>query len=94
LPLASARFRAPSREKIETAELDVNVVSPNYFAAMGLPLVVGRIFPKDSAPRTCRVGVINEEAADHCVPVGVTPLYAQPSGTLRGANLNDGFYRH
>jgi hypothetical protein len=62
--IASAHFGAPSKEKLETAELDVNVVSPNYFAAMGLPLVAGRIFPDDSAPRACRVGIINEEAAD------------------------------
>lgn len=62
--IASGRFRAPSPEKLETAELNLNVVSPGYFAAMGLPLVAGRIFAEDSAPRACRVGVINEEAAE------------------------------
>ena len=61
---ASARFHAPPRENIETAELNVNAVSSNYFKSMGLPLVAGRLFADDSAPRACRTGVINEEAAD------------------------------
>jgi ABC-type lipoprotein release transport system permease subunit len=59
-----ARFRAPVVSKLERAELDVNVVSSNYFAAMGLPLVAGRTFPDDPTPHGCRAGVINEEAAD------------------------------
>ena len=62
--IVAARFHAPSREKIQRAELDVNVVSPNYFATMGLPRVAGQMFPDDPAPRGCRTGVINEEAAD------------------------------
>jgi hypothetical protein len=61
---ALARFRAPTASKLKTAELDVNVVSANYFAAMGLPLVAGRIFPDDPMSRGCRAGVINEEAAE------------------------------
>jgi ABC-type lipoprotein release transport system permease subunit len=59
-----ARFRAPTISKLKKAELDVNVVSANYFAAMGLPLVAGRIFPDDPMSRGCRAGVINEEAAE------------------------------
>jgi putative ABC transport system permease protein len=62
--IASAHFRAPSKERIQTAELDVNVVSPSYFVTMGVPRVAGRTFPDDSAARGCRTGVINEEAAD------------------------------
>jgi ABC-type lipoprotein release transport system permease subunit len=61
---APARFRAPVISKLKTAELDVNVVSAKYFAAMGLPLVAGRIFPDDPMSRGCRAGVINEEAAE------------------------------
>lgn len=61
--VALARFRAPVVSKLETAELDANVVSPSYFAAMGLPVVAGRIFPDDPAPRGCRVAVVNQDAA-------------------------------
>jgi hypothetical protein len=41
-----------------------DVVSPGFFEALGMRLVVGRIFRDDPAPRGCRVGMINEEAAD------------------------------
>ena len=44
--------------------LDANVVSASYFAAMGLSLIAGRVFPDDPAPGGCRVGVINQEAAE------------------------------
>jgi hypothetical protein len=62
--IASAHFRAPAATKLKSAELDSNVVSPGYFAAMGSPLVQGRIFPDDSTLRGCRVAVVNQEAAD------------------------------
>ena len=62
--ITAARFRVPMASKLERAELGVNVVPPNYFAAMGLPLVAGRIFPEDPTRRGCREGVVNEEAAD------------------------------
>lgn len=59
-----ANFRAPTVSKPEQAELDSNVVSPSYFAVMGWPLVAGRMFPDDPKARGCRVGVVNQEAAD------------------------------
>jgi ABC-type lipoprotein release transport system permease subunit len=59
-----AHFRAPIVSKLQQIELDSNVVSPGYFAAMGWPLVAGRIFPDDPKPRGCRVAVVNQEAAD------------------------------
>jgi hypothetical protein len=62
--IAAARFRAPAVSKMERAQLGVNVVSPNYFEAMGFPLVAGRIFPDSPMAGGCRVGVINQEAAD------------------------------
>lgn len=81
--IASAHFHAPIGSKLNRVELNLNVVSPNYFAAMGLPLVASRIFPDDPAPRGCRVGVINQEAAD---------LYFQgnPAGS---AVIDDSGYR-
>ncbi len=62
--ITAARFRAPTVTKLKRAELDSNVVSADYFAALRWPLVAGRIFPADSAPGRCRVAVVNQEAAD------------------------------
>jgi hypothetical protein len=62
--IASARFQVSSSSKLEMAELDANAVSPNYFSLMGWPVIAGRIFPDDSVSRGCRVGVVNQEAAD------------------------------
>lgn len=59
-----ARFRVPVRPRPASGVLDANVVSPSYFGAMGLLPAAGGLFPDDPAPRGCRVGVINEEAAE------------------------------
>ena len=57
------RFTAQRLAKLERAELNINVVSANYFAAMGFRLVTGRLSP-DPRARACRVAVVNEAAAD------------------------------
>jgi FtsX-like permease family/MacB-like periplasmic core domain len=62
--IEEARFRAPVASRLETAELDANVVSPGYFNAMGLSLLAGRIFPDDRTAHGCRAAVVNREAAD------------------------------
>jgi putative ABC transport system permease protein len=59
-----ARFRVPARPEPARGVLDANVVSPRYFDAMGLLPVAGKVFPDDPAPRSCRAGVINQEAAE------------------------------
>ena len=59
-----ARFRVPRRPKPARAVLDANVVSSGYFDAMGLSLIAGKVFPDDPRAGGCRVGVINQEAAD------------------------------
>jgi len=59
-----AGFSAPVASKLERAEFDTNVVSPNYFAAMGFSLVAGQTFPDNPGARGCRVAVVNQEAAD------------------------------
>jgi putative ABC transport system permease protein len=63
-PTALALFRVPMAKDLEQVELDSNVVSASYFAAMGLSPVAGRLFADSSIPHGCRVGVINREAAD------------------------------
>jgi predicted permease len=62
--LGPALFRVPARPAPASAVFDVNVVSASYFDAMGFPPIAGRVFQDDPAPRSCRVGVINEEAAN------------------------------
>jgi ABC-type lipoprotein release transport system permease subunit len=59
-----ARFRTPVDSELARAELDVNVVSGNYFSAMGLPVAAGQVFGDQAAPGACRVGVVNREAAE------------------------------
>src|SRR5262249_42114643 len=61
--LGPARFHIPARTKLPTAGLDTNVVSPAYFAAMGLVPIAGTVFGDELSPG-CRVGVINQEAAE------------------------------
>ena len=54
-------FRAPPRADLDSGLIDVNIVSANYFDAMGMTLVAGELFDADR--RGCRIGVLNEEAA-------------------------------
>ena len=64
---------APPAAELDSGLLDINIVSPNYFDAMGLTLVAGQLFdgrgPQDAdsaswrGSRGCRIGVVNEEAA-------------------------------
>ncbi|HTS32149.1 MAG TPA: ABC transporter permease [Bryobacteraceae bacterium] len=62
--IAAVAFSAPPAARLDRAELNTNVVSQSYFAAMGLPPVTGGIFSEISNARGCRVAVINQEAAD------------------------------
>lgn len=61
-PIASGKFSAAISSRLDRAELDLDIVSPSYFAAMGIPLVAGRLFPDE--PSGCRVALINQQAAD------------------------------
>ncbi len=61
--IAAARFRAPIAVKLAGAELDANVVSAEYFRAMGLSPAAGQGFDQPT-PGGCRVAVINQDAAD------------------------------
>jgi len=63
-PLRHARFRIPLSQPLAGIELSANVVSPNYFRALGLPLMAGQLFPEHPVGGRGRVAVINQEAAD------------------------------
>ena len=67
LPLGRAgpaQFRVLASRKLAPAILSTNVVSSGYFAGMRVSAVSGRLLPPIRPPRSCRVGVINQEAAD------------------------------
>jgi putative ABC transport system permease protein len=55
-------YSAAERSELERAELDTNVVSANYFRAMGFTVTTGRAFT--DAEGGCRVAVVNQEASD------------------------------
>ena len=62
--IGPARFRVLKRPTTRGGVLDANVVSAGYFDALGFVPVSGRMLPNHSAPSECRVGVINQEAAE------------------------------
>jgi putative ABC transport system permease protein len=53
-------FLAPPPAELVSGVIDINIVSANYFEVMGLTLQAGQLFDG----RGCRIGVVNEEAAD------------------------------
>ena len=57
-------LRVPDGAVPGSAMFDVNVVSPSYFDRMGLVPIAGRTFRDAAASLSCRVGVINQEAAE------------------------------
>ncbi len=71
-------------------------VSPNYFEAMGIPLLAGRIFEMDEGSNEQRVIVVNQALADRYFPDGdavgqvIRQNAAEPewSGTIIGVVAN------
>jgi putative ABC transport system permease protein len=63
-PIRNARFRVPAAPPVTGVELNSDVVSASYFAALDLPLIAGQKFSEHRTPGQGRVGVINQEAAD------------------------------
>jgi len=61
--LGPALFHVPAPSKLPIVALDANVVSASYFDAMGFVSTSGAIF-KDEPATGCRVGVVNQEAAE------------------------------
>jgi FtsX-like permease family/MacB-like periplasmic core domain len=57
-----ARFQLPAPSAPVRGILETNAVSQSYFNVMGISTVDGTLFDDDPAP--CRVGVINEQAAE------------------------------
>jgi hypothetical protein len=49
---------------LPSGELDTQIVSPGYFEAMGFSLISGRPFQSQARRYGCRVGIVNQQAAD------------------------------
>jgi putative ABC transport system permease protein len=62
-PRVAIYFHSAVPTDLSRAELETNIVSPGYFDAIGARLIAGHGFddPKSTA---CRVGIVNQEAAD------------------------------
>jgi hypothetical protein len=65
VPLSPGRtqgtFRLPAQER--THEFDVNAVSPEYFAVLGLPIVSGRTFTRAELDGEARAAMVTEATA-------------------------------
>jgi hypothetical protein len=59
-----AGLRIPIPPEAMNATIGTEVVSSNYFDALGATAIAGHFFPDESASDDCRVGVINQEAAN------------------------------
>lgn len=59
----SVEGRATAPADADQAFVTTQIVSPGYFAAMGIPLVRGRVFSDDDRPGTVPVALIGERAA-------------------------------
>ncbi len=57
-------FLVPVQSKPARALFGTNIVSVGYFDALGLSPIAGRVFPEVPPLRGCRIGIINQEAAE------------------------------
>lgn len=62
--ITDVRFRAPIASELASADFETNVVSPGYFDAVGSKLVAGQGFAGYTESTGCRIGIVNQEAAD------------------------------
>lgn len=60
----NVRFQTPIASELASADFETNVVSPDYFDAVGGKVVAGQGFGGHSKPTGCRSGIVNQEAAD------------------------------
>ena len=62
--ISDVRFRAAIALGLARAEFETNVVSAGYFDAMGIKLTAGQSFSGPTKSTECRIGIVNQEAAD------------------------------
>lgn len=62
--MTNMRFRAPVASELASVDFETNVVSAGYFDAVGSKLLAGPGFIGNTESTGCRVGIVNQEAAD------------------------------
>lgn len=62
--ITDVRFQAPIASELASADFETDVVSPRYFDAVGSKLIAGWGFADHNKPTGCRIGIVNQEAAD------------------------------
>ncbi|MBA0087300.1 MAG: hypothetical protein HRJ53_20135, partial [Acidobacteria bacterium Pan2503] len=62
--ITDVRFRVPIASELASADFETNVVSPGYFDAVDGKLVAGQGFGGRTVSTGCRIGIVNQEAAD------------------------------
>jgi ABC-type lipoprotein release transport system permease subunit len=62
--ITGVRFRAAIVSELARAEIETNIVSPGYFDAAGAKLIEGQGFTGHTKSTECRIGIVNQEAAD------------------------------
>ncbi len=68
-----AHTRAQNSVTDETRSVRHNIVGPDFFAAMGIPLVLGRTFGPQDTDKSQKVAVISESMAQRFFP-NISPL--------------------
>jgi ABC-type lipoprotein release transport system permease subunit len=62
--IIGVQFRAAIVSELARVELETNIVSPGYFDAAGAKLIKGQGFTGHAKSTGCRIGIVNQEAAD------------------------------
>ena len=88
--MAQFDFSSPAI-KARSALADFRVASPGYFAAMGIPLVSGRLIDERDGPAASQVALISESLARSYWsgrdPIGRWLQYGNMDGDLRGLQI-------
>jgi predicted permease len=64
------QFEIMGRANIERQNIRLNLVSPEYFSVLHIPLLRGRMWDRVQTMRGARIAVINETMARQCWPNG------------------------
>ena len=62
--ITGVRFQTPVNSDLAGADLETNVVSAGYFDSVGSKLVAGDGFTVRRKSAGCRIGIVNQQAAD------------------------------
>jgi predicted permease len=70
LPIGSTRIEIMSRQQGEKPDVRVNLVSPEYFSVLKIPLLQGRVWDHPETMRGAQLAIINQTMAHRYWPDG------------------------